>query len=143
MVTGSVLPLANRLKTGPSRILDASNPVILCYVWRKTPPTQWEKFSQSVVREVLQVAHCGEATAKILIDWLIDVSLVKPWTFRGARAERHEYGVMLVEEPDFAATPLIELWSRMRGAIGQSSQPQLESAAAESAGTPASLVTTQ
>ena len=23
---------------------------------------------------------------------------------------------MLVEEPDFAATPLIELWSRMRGA---------------------------
>jgi hypothetical protein len=121
--TASVFPLATRLKTGASQILNNADPVVLCYVWRKAPPKQWERFSQSIVREVLQVAHCREATAKILIDWLIDVARVKPWIFRGAEAVPHECGVELVENQDYADTPLNEIWHKTAETLAPLRQP--------------------
>jgi hypothetical protein len=113
--TKTPFPLAKRLQE--RKILNPSSPVVLSYV-RRSPraPRPLAEFSNDVVREVLQVAHCSEQAAEILVDWLIDVAQVKPLVFSGAWAEPDQWGVRLTAYEDYTNKSLADRWGTVSGA---------------------------
>jgi hypothetical protein len=66
--------------------------------------------SHRVAREIVQVDRCSEQAASALVDWLIEVSKVKPLVFAGYRAEPEGAGVRLVPHEDYSDQPLHERW---------------------------------
>lgn len=107
--TKAIYPLANRLRQ--RGVLPSEGPVVLSHV--RHPATGQEtakELAPYAVREVLQVARCGEKAAETLVNWLVDVARVKPLVFAEARAEPEASGVRLTADQDPTNKTLKERW---------------------------------
>ena len=87
--------------------------------------------SHRIAREVVQVNRCSEEAAFALVNWLIEVSKVKPLVFAGYRAAPEGEGIRLVPHEDYSDMPLDERWRETSSAArGQGVRPSAGARAA-------------
>jgi hypothetical protein len=69
-----------------------------------------------VACEIVQVNRCSKEAALALIDWMIEVSKIKPLLFAGYWAEPEGAGVRLVPQEDYSHKLLSDRWRETRSA---------------------------